>query len=148
MRLVAREVERTALRVAHERHAGVLRKMPDTGEVDAGAVATSRQVGEDRLDGLTVEARAGHGLVAGAREADQRHAHGCAVDHPRLVAPRLETRRRGRLGADPSCSPAAGAPRTLSGVPTGRQLVERQLKTSNSTWTIATIRMTKVRHRI
>ena len=42
MRLVARDVERTALRVAHERYAGVLRKMPDTGEVDAGAVATSR----------------------------------------------------------------------------------------------------------
>ena len=65
MRLVARDVERTALRVAHERYAGVLRKMPDTGEVDAGAVATSRQVSVDLIDGLTVEARAGHGLVAG-----------------------------------------------------------------------------------
>ena len=78
MRLVARDVERTALRVTHERYAGVLRKM------------TSRQVSVDLIDGLTVEARAGHGLVAGAREADQRHAHGCAVDHPRLVAPRLD----------------------------------------------------------
>ena len=32
------------LRVAHERHAGVLRKTPDTGEVDASAAATSCEV--------------------------------------------------------------------------------------------------------
>ena len=45
-RLVARDVERTALRVAHERHGSVLPGRcwtPD--EVDAGAAATSCQVG-------------------------------------------------------------------------------------------------------
>ena len=38
------------------------------GEVDAGSAATSSQVRVDLIDGLTVEVRAGHGLVAGARE--------------------------------------------------------------------------------
>ena len=70
-RLVARDVERTALRVAHERHAGVRRKTSDTGEVDAGAAAPRRQVGVDIVDGLAVETSTGHGLIAGAREADQ-----------------------------------------------------------------------------
>ena len=64
-------IEGTTLRVAHERHAGVLRKTPDTGEVNASAAATSRQVGVDLIDGLAIETSIGHGLVVGAREADQ-----------------------------------------------------------------------------
>ena len=99
-RQIARNVERAALRIAHERGAGVRRQAPDTSEVDAGAAAARRQIGEDLVHGPAVEPRRPPtrrrrparriGLVAAGREADHRHPHRRPVDHPRFVAPRLE----------------------------------------------------------
>ena len=89
-RLVARNVEGTALRIAHERDTGVLWKTPDRREVDTGVTAAWRQVGVDLVDELPVQANFTYGLSVSVREADQRHPHGRAVDHPGLVAPRLE----------------------------------------------------------
>ena len=59
------DVERAALRVAHEGDARVLRQAPGLRQVDA-----RRQVGVDRRDRLAVELALGLGAVVLADEAD------------------------------------------------------------------------------
>ena len=89
-RLITRNIEGTTLRVAHERHFGVLWKTLYSRQVEAGAAAPWRQVCVDLIDGLAIEPSPRNGLVVGVRDANQRHTHGRAVDHPRLVTPCIE----------------------------------------------------------
>lgn len=104
-RLLAGDVERDALRVAHERHACVLEKTLHNGEVNAGTIATRRQVGVVLINGLAVKPDAGHDSSP-AREVGQRHSHRapsitdgsshhaskiCTFSIPRLQYPAVRT---------------------------------------------------------
>ena len=98
-REIARNVERPALRVAHEGDPHVRRDAPRSCQVDPGPAAPGREVGMDFVRGFAVEARLRPVPVVGAGEADQRDPHRRAVDHPRLVRPRIED--RASFGRDP-----------------------------------------------
>ena len=89
---VAGNVERSALGVAHVGDAGVCRVAPCLGQVDAGTVAAGRKVGMDLVGRLAVHVSFGSVFVARSGEADQGYTHRCAVDHPRLIRPRIEDR--------------------------------------------------------
>jgi len=96
--LIARDVEGATFGVAHERHASVLTKTACLREVDADTVTSRCQVCVDLVSQLAVEPCAGNGFVARRREADEGYPHGCSVDHPRFVAPRVEDPQVVRCG--------------------------------------------------
>ena len=89
---VARNVERTALGVAHECHACVPGEAPRLRQIDAGPAAPRRKIGVDVVHRLAVEPTLRREFVVRLRETHQRDAHGRLIDHPRLVAPGVEDR--------------------------------------------------------
>ena len=89
-RLRSPHVEGAALGVAHERHAQVPVEPLRPGEIHPGPAPARGQVGVDLVHGPSVEPPFPPRLVVRPGEAHERNPHRRPVDHPRLVAPRLE----------------------------------------------------------
>ena len=90
-RLLSRDVERTALGVAHERDAEVSVKTLHLGQIDPGFSQSRRKVGVDGVHDSAIKMRTGSRSVTWPREAHEGDAYRRPIDYP-LITPRLEDR--------------------------------------------------------
>ena len=80
----------------HEGYARVPGKPSHRGQVETHFAPAGSQVRVYFIHGLAVEAEVRRDSAVRRREAHQRDADGSTIDHPRLVAPRVEDRPAAR----------------------------------------------------